>query len=434
MRRTLILLAAATLVLAACARPDPIARVLRSPDPALRPARVDASAFATRWPIKHVVFVVKENRSFDNLFGRFPGADGVSVGWDYGVPRPLTPAVDRTSSDFPHDYAAALRGIDGGLMDGFDQGPISNRYAYTQFMPGQLPAYWGLARSYVLADRFFASAAGPSFPNHLFTIAATSANTHTNPGQPAAALRATLDAGLSKTWGCDMANGFVTVVDSEGHDARVPPCFDVRTEGDLLSGEGIPWAYYGATNTQNGYVWSAYSAIRRYREDAALWQQHVFGVDGLLRDIGDNRLPPVTWVTPLSTLSDHPEYSICQGENWTAQVVDAIMRSPMWNDTAIFLTWDDWGGFYDHVPPVRLDDFGLGIRVPLVVISPYAKRGFVDHSLGEFSSVLRFIEDDWGLGRLTGRDRLSGDLSEAFDFSAPPRPPNPVPLRDCSGP
>jgi phospholipase C len=158
-------------------------------------------------------------------------------------------------------------------------------------------------------------------------------------------------------------------------------------------------------------------------------------VDNLLADIHDGRLPAVTWITPRFALSEHPEFNLCYGENWSTQVIDAIMRSPQWRDTAIFLTWDDWGGFYDHVPPPQVDRFGLGIRVPLLILSPYARRGFVDHETGEFSSVLRFIEDNWGLGRLTKRDAGAADLSRSFDFLQPPRSPDPLPQRtDCRGP
>ena len=166
-----------------------------------------------------------------------------------------------------------------------------------------------------------------------------------------------------------------------------------------------------------------------------MWERYIRPVDNLIRDIRADRLPAVTWVTPRFELSEHPEYSFCHGENWTTRVVNAIMRSPMWEHTAIFITWDEWGGFYDHVPPVGVDPFGFGIRVPLLTISPYAKRGHVDHRLGEFSSILRFIEDNWGLSRLTHRDRRANNLSYNFDFSGEPRPPLPLPLRtDCEGP
>ena len=141
----------------------------------------------------------------------------------------------------------------------------------------------------------------------------------------------------------------------------------------------------------------------------------------------------MTWVTPRFADSDHPDRpnNLCTGENWTTTVVDAIMRSSMWKDTAIFLTWDDWGGLYDHVPPPQVDAFGLGFRVPLLVISPYARRGHLDHQLGEFSSMLRFVEENWGLRPLTKRDRVADDLTSDFDFDQAPRAPDPLPTRDC---
>src|SRR5205085_8792498 len=207
--------------------------------------------------------------------------------------------------------------------------------------------------------------------------------------------------------------------------SNVPPCFDFLTEGDLLSGAGVPWAFYSATDHENGYLWSAYSAIARYRNDPKRWQQHIYPVDNLVGDIKSNLLPPVTWITPRFELSEHPEYSMCNGENWTTKVVDAIMRSPMWKSTAIFITWDDYGGFYDHVPPPQVDGFGFGLRVPLLVISPYALQGVMDHHLGDFSSVLRFIEDNWSLTQLSQRDTNANDLSYDFNFSQQPRPPDP---------
>jgi phospholipase C len=158
----------------------------------------------------------------------------------------------------------------------------------------------------------------------------------------------------------------------------------------------------------------------------------VLPVDRVVGDIAKGALPAVTWIAPRYEVSEHPQYDFCLGENWSTRIIDAIMRSPMWKSTAIFLTWDDYGGFYDHVPPPQVDDFGFGIRVPLLVISPYAQRGLIDHHVGEFSSVLRFIEDNWNLGQLTPRDRAARDLSSDFDFAQRPRPPDPLPLRtDC---
>jgi phospholipase C len=401
------------------------------------PARFDASSLETATPIKHVIFIIKENRTFDNLFGRFPGANGATTGLDGSTERPLTPALDILPQDIMHCYECALQAWDHGKMDGF--GSVSapaERYAYTQFRRGDLRTYWRWAKDYVLGDNFFSSAQGPSFPNHLYAIAATSGGTHDNPIQDKGELLGRhRQTGLFKAWGCDsLPDSYVPVYDSEGHEKLVAPCFDFLTEGDLLNRGGVPWAYYAATQEQNGYLWSAYDAVRHIRDDPTMWHEHMFGVDQVLLDIRGGLLPPVTWITPRFELSEHPEYSFCQGQNWTTRVVDAVMQSPMWKDTAIFITWDDYGGFYDHVPPPQVDGFGFGIRVPLLVISPYAKQGYVMHELGEFSSVLRFIEDNWGLTQLTHRDREATPMLSAFDFSQSPRPPDPLPTQRCANP
>jgi phospholipase C len=161
----------------------------------------------------------------------------------------------------------------------------------------------------------------------------------------------------------------------------------------------------------------------------------VFPVDGVVHAFRSQPLPSVTWVTPRFQLSDHPGANFCYGENWATRVIDAIMKTPDWSSTAIFLTWDEWGGFYDHVPPPRADAFGLGFRVPLIVLSPYARAGFVDHRVSEFDSMLRFIEENWGLKPLTRRDANAPSLRPDFDFSRKPARPHPLPLRtDCTGP
>jgi phospholipase C len=402
-----------------------------------RPPRVDASSFRTRWPIKHVVFIVKENRSFDHMFGRFPGADGATSGMEHGKRVPLGPITDQRAipaANLAHGYGTALLSYNHGKMDGFAHDPVSRDYAYTQLRSDQLPNYWRWAEDFVLADHFFASALGPSFPNHLYAIAAQSGGAHDNP-RPGPDDPGWNHTSHYKTWGCDAPKWLRVKVElSEDELISVPPCFDFTTLGDLLSRGSIPWAFYAARPEQPGYIWSAFAAVRHIRESGA-WKRHVFPVDNLLRDVRDDRLPPVTWVTPRFQLSDHPEYNFCYGENWSTRVIDSIMRSPMWKDTAIFLTWDDWGGFYDHVKPPRVDRFGFGFRVPFLVISPYARRGLVDHHDGEFSTVLRFIEDNWGLRHLTKRDGKTGNFASDFDFTAPRRPPDPLPVRsDCRGP
>ncbi|HET7235312.1 MAG TPA: alkaline phosphatase family protein [Actinomycetota bacterium] len=441
MRTTLIKAAAALALLAlfaaACGDDRPEWEPLPPLDLGTAPKPFDASGLDTMTPIRHVVFVIKENRTFDNMFGRFPGANGVTVGTDQGEPRTLTRAVDAIDEDIKHCYQCALQAWNEGAMDGFATiSDAADRYAYTQFLPEDLPNYWHWAQEFVLGDNFFASAHGPSFPNHLYTIAAQSGGAHENPIQPLDLLRERhRETGLFKAWGCDsLEEAYVPVEDREGNVKNVPPCFDFLTEADLLMEAGIPWAYYSATNMQNGYLWSAYDAIRHIREDPEIWQNHVFPVDSFSEHARTGLLPPVTWVTPRFELSEHPEYSFCHGENWTTEIVNAVMEGPDWETTAIFVTWDDYGGFYDHVPPPQVDDFGFGIRVPLLVISPYAQEGSVTSELGEFSSVLRFMEDNYGLTQLTHRDRDATPLLSAFDFSQEPRSPDPLPLRtDCLG-
>jgi phospholipase C len=430
---------------AACSGPSPGPTTASAPIESSVPPTVSsplppangAASISTRWPIKHVVFLIMENRSFDHIFGRFPGADGARTGKDHGTTRPLTPAPLQRAHDIPHCYPCNVASVNGGKMDGFNQTAWANKYAYTQFRKDEITAYWNWAKAFTLSDNFFASAMGPSFPNHLYTIAATSGGALDNPVQDPAALAKQLQQGYAKSWGCDIAQpgAYVEIVDPEGKLVRVDPCFDFETVGDLLRAKDIPWADYSATNTQLGYIWSAYNALGRYRNNQKLWDTYMRPVDDVVRDIKADRMPSVTWVTPRFALSQHPEYNFCYGQNWSIQVVNAIMNSPMWKDTAIFLTWDDFGGFYDHVPPVSLDRVGLGIRVPMMVISPYAKTGYIDHAQGEFSSVLRFIENNWGLTQLTRRDRIASDLSQNFDFAQSPRPPDPQPLRtDCKGP
>jgi len=397
-------------------------------EPQLPPGYKARTLTGTLWPIRHVVLIIKENRTFDHLFGAFPGANGTSTANDYGRIFPMSPGVLNFTKKLPHHYWDALRDFDEGRMDGFSRGPDFDPYIFSQMSAQQIPNYWSLAQNYVLADNFFSSAQGPSFPNHLFTIAAQSAGTHDGPPNAGKAPEG------AKTYGCDgPPREYVLVYSEDGEKTRVSPCFDIPTEGDLLTAGNIDWAYYSATAAQNGYIWSTYNAIRHIRMTDQ-WKQHVKPVDNVIADIRNDLLPAVTWITPRYPDSDHPEGGdLCRGENWTTSVVDAIMHSPMWKDTAIFITWDDWGGFYDHVAPPQVDGFGFGIRVPLLVISPYAKSGYIDNQLGEFSSMLRFVEDNWGLSQLTHRDREAANLASDFDFDQPPRlSPAPLQIRDCA--
>jgi len=380
----------------------------------------------TRWPIKHVVVIMQENQSFDHLFGRFPGVDGATYGWSDGRRVPLTHLTLQRIPDLPHCYTCAITSFDGGKMDGFDQTPQSHQYSYTQYYRQDEPNYWAWAGRFVLHDHFFSAEAGPSYPNHLYMITGQSAGAHDNPSRA--------QAHHSLTWGCDSPPiEKVHITRPDGSTEWIHPCFDIPTIADRLRDANIPWAYYAADDDEAGYIWSAFASIRQVFYGPA-WQKHVLPVDEVQGGVGSQPLPSVTWITPRFQLSDHPGSNFCYGENWATSVINAIMRSPDWSSTAIFLTWDEWGGFYDHVPPPRPDDFGLGFRVPLIVLSPYAKEGFVDHRVSEFDSMLRFIEENWGLKPLTSRDAHAGSLRPDFDFSQQPRRPEPLPLRtDCTG-
>jgi phospholipase C len=321
-----------------------------------------------------------------------------------------------------------------------------------------IPNYWHLAQEFVLSDNFFSSLHGPSFPNHLYTIAAQSGGVRDNPGHEADAGDALLvgpgedpgEAGLEPkdvpplkqlqgVWGCDAnPKTRVPIIDQEGEIEEIYPCLDFPTLGDELDSAGVSWKMYAPAvglddagfQGSAGYIWTVYDAIRHMR-DSPLWAQHVVTTDQFVQDARNGTLPAVSWISTPSPVSEHPPASVCVGESWTVSLLQALAAGPDWNDSAVFVTWDDWGGFYDHVPPEQVDVYGLGFRVPLLVISPYAKKGLVDHTRAEFSSVLKFIETDFGLAPLTERDKSAVDMTQVFDFSQAPRPLPTLTARSC---
>jgi phospholipase C len=373
--------------------------------------------------IKHIVFLVKENRTFDNYFGTFPGADGTISGRiSTGETLALGHAPDVLPRDISHSFQSAVLAIDGGAMDKFDLIPGGNQngdyLAYTQYTETDLPNYFAYARHFVLGDKFFSSLTGPSFPNHLYTVGAQSGGAINNPTSP---LR----------WGCDSAaTSRVQVMDDDGKTMPEYPCFDFRTLADLLEDEGLSWKYYAPGQDQSGYIWSALDAIAHIRL-TELWTQHVVPTTDFVQDAQNGKLPAVSWLVVGSGRSEHPPASVCVGENWTVQQINAVMEGPDWESTVVFLTWDDFGGFYDHVAPPAVDNFGLGPRVPLLIISPWAKSGYVEHKPLEFSSILKFIEDRFDLDRLTERDEKSNDLFDSFDLDGRPQPPLILFQRTC---
>jgi phospholipase C len=404
--------------------------------PVLSPSTT-ASVVATdtRWPIKRVIYVMLENRSFDNLFGRFPGANGATVGVKLGAEVELLPAPHWLPGDLPHDRAAHLNDVNGGTYDGFGHGQFGDPWAYTAFEGDMVPVYWRLAGDHVLCDNFFASVGGPSYPNHFFFVAGQAGGALDNPEN--IEVRVEEGGKRFKSWGCDAVgdNVFVLVKDAVGNLTKHDSCFDFRTVPEQLEEIGVTWAYYAASPYQSGYFWNALNGIAGvYHTD--LWRDETIRpVDRLVKDVEQGALPSVTWVTPRFELSDHPPESTCFAQNWLADLVNAVMRSDGWEQTAMFITWDEWGGLYDHVPPPEVDDLGFGFRVPALVVSPYSKRGYVDDAEGEFSTPLKFIEDNWGLPYLTRRIERTHNFEHVFDFSRNPRTDaEPLPkLEDCYG-
>jgi phospholipase C len=395
------------------------------------------------FPIKHIVFIVKENRTFDNYFARFPGAEGTTSGkTSDGKTVKLAVATDSFKPDIGHSFYDGLTGINGGRMDGFDE--ITNAKfgnGYTSFTREGLPNYWRYAENFVLGDHMFSSMYGPTFPEHLYTIGAQANQVTGNklesnePGGYCADPTETvyrfvgLDEDETKT--VMEAEEKVDIGTISDYWERVRACFDFDVLPDHLEERGISWHYYA-----DQWSWMNAMLAIDHIYNSEFWGRNITPDEDLLPDIENEKLARVSWVVPNPGVNEHPGGpSVCVGENWTVQVVNAIMQSKYWKSTAIFLTWDDFGGFYDHVPPPHYDIMGLGPRVPLLIISPWAKPGLVDKTTYEFSSVLKFIETVYGLPCMTDRDCQAGNMMNAFDFTQETSPKDRKLLleqRDCT--
>ena len=377
-------------------------------------------------PIQHIVILVKENRSFDNYFGTFPGADGSRTGQtSEGQTVPLLHTPDHTLTDINHAGDAAQVAVNGGHMNGFDklQGAIQDGQdiALSQMYQSDIPNYWRYASTFALDDHFFSTINGPSFPNHLVTVAGTSNNTDDNP---------VLNSYHS--WGCDA--GPYTKVDAVNPDTGqhyfTKPCFDITTLPDELQKAGVSWKYYAPGQFQSGYIWSALNSVKHIRE-SSLWQTNVPDTSQFVKDVRSGTLPQVSWLVMNEEVSEHPPHSACAGENWTVDQLNVLMKSPLWSSTAVFLTWDDFGGFYDHVAPPRHDYISYGPRVPTIVISPYARAHTVEHTAYDFGSIVRYVEDKFNLPRMGEYDRAATSIAGSLDTSQPPIPPLVLQTRTC---
>jgi phospholipase C len=431
-----------------------------------RPIPVTAAPDAGIHKIKHIVIIMQENRSFDSYFGTYPGADGIPM--HDGTPTVCVPDPESQTCDKPyydsddvnrggpHSQVDATADIDGGKMDGFviEAGKAERRQCADPDNPAcggadvmgyhdgrDIPNYWAYAKNFVLQDRMFEPNASWSLPAHLFMVSEWSAHCTTQ-GDPMSCVNALQAPGNPP----DFA--------AKRRIDRTPPDYAWTDLTYLLHQAGVSWAYYifagDEPDCENDEATCA--PVPQRARTPGIWNPLPYfdtvKEDGQLADVQDlsnfysaaaaGTLPAVSWICPNSLYSEHPPARVSNGQAYVTGLINAVMRSPDWDSTAIFLAWDDWGGFYDHVVPPAVDQNGYGLRVPGIVISPYARRGYIDHQTLSFDAYVKFIEDDFlGGARLDPktdgrpdprpdvRENFSGlgDLRADFDFTQAPRPP-----------
>ena len=394
-----------------------VAWVVASPGPALAAPGdfAPAEQLKTATPIKHFLVLMQENHSFDNYFGTYPGADGLPHDTCMPVDNGQDPSKPHTRDTCVKPYhlgGQAVLGLGhskavyeaeyaGGRMDGFINVFSQRRDVGSQAMgyydDRDLPYYWNVADNYVLFDRMFTSASAGSVWNHMFWVTGTPGNYRE-------------DALL--TTGFD----------------RVPTIFD------SLQRAGISWKFYvqnyrptvnfrtpGSSDAASQIVWVPPLNYNRFLDDPAL-NSRIVDMDEYYKDLANGTLPAVSFMVP-SGASEHPPGSIQAGERFVRTLINALMASSSWSRSAFMWTYDDWGGWYDHVKPPKVDAYGYGFRSPALLVSPYAKRGHVDHTQLDFTSELTFIENNWDVAPLAERDKKANDITTAFDFTAGPREP-----------
>ena len=376
--------------------------------------------------IFHVVIIYQENRSFDNLFQGYPHADTVSSGKNSkGQTIQLQPVSLATQYVLDHSMRAMIRECHGTgklpgtgcRMDGFNLdsrwgGPPNPEYVYVPHSDSK--PYFDMAHEWVLADHMHQSHLDESFVSHQYIIAAQA--------------QASVDLPYGD-WGCEGGDQDVvqTVTQRRTYGKTQSVCFDYATLGDELDRAARSWRFYTSKVFRDGGEWSGYQAVRHIRYGPDWKKDLVTPQKRFISDVRNGTLANVTWITPICENSDHVNCGGGFGPSWVASLVNAVGQSRFWDKTVIFVTWDDWGGLYDHVPPEHVDADGLGFRVPLLVISPFAKRDYVSHVHYETGSLLKFTEDVFGLGRLAAADtRSNSPALDCFDFMQPPRPFVPI--------
>lgn len=365
-------------------------------------------------PIRHLIVLMQQNHTYDNYFGRYPAGDGLPA----GICIPVDPfEPDRTEciqpypirdnpvADLDHSTSTFQEQYNEGSMDGFvfaqDKRGQDGRISMGFYDDQDIPYYWNLADEYVLFDRFFSSAFGGSVWNRMFWVAGVPGNEKNS-------------------------------IPEEGFG-------DIPTIFDRLEERGISWKFYvnnydpnltyrtlGDTGVLDPQVqWVPLLGFDRFIESATL-SSHIVDMDQYFYDLANGTLPAVSYMLALGA-TEHPLTSLESGQQFSKKVIQALMQSEAWYHSAFLLTYDDWGGWYDHVPPPQIDEYGYGFRVPALLISPYAPRGHIDSTVLDFTSILRFIEDNWSVQPLASRDAQANSLASAFDFSSPPRDPAIIP-------
>jgi len=357
-------------------------------------------------PIKHVIVIVEENHTFDNYFGTYPGANGLSGATAQPVAKNSTNQVKpfminttTVNGDPCETWECAHQAYDNGKMDGFVAANGGLNLTMGYFNPKLIPYYWDYASQFVLLDNFYTSVMTNSLPNHLYLVAGQS-------------------GGLIH----DSSAGIVNFTSSSVHGNT----FYFKSIVDELDANHLSWKYYAGGNSYLNN-WNPLPAFASFKNNQSR-MGNVVPTGQFSTDVRNGNLSSVSWIMPSTDEeSEHPPYDISRGQSDVVSAIDTVMQSSYWNSSAIFVTWDDWGGWYDHVPPPQVDQFGYGLRVPCLIISPYARQGVVDHSQGDFTSILKFIETEYSLAPLTARDASASNLTEAFDFSQAPRAPLTLP-------
>ncbi len=406
-------------------------------------------------PIQHIVLIVQENRTMNDFFATFPGANGATFGYELinGHKQKITlKEVSLTGQqNLNHSYGGFLTAYNNGAMDGFNlvklpsNGRTEKGAPYVYVNPADIAPYWTMAEQYGLANNMFTTQGSASFPAHQDLIRGgtciSSAAACSNPSSSSVSLIDNPPYG-SGAWGCDSTPGTVTSLITNKlkleRGSGPFPCtsnfpyypYDYETLRDLLDAKSISWKYYTPALGTSGQIWNAFDVIAPVRNGPE-WTTNVSSPEtNIFTDISNGALPAMSWVIPDGANSDHPEKCGCDnGPSWVASVVNAIGNSQYWNSTAIIVVWDDWGGFFDNVtPPLPRDNQGgPGLRVPLIVISPYSKigsgskGGYISNTFYEFGSIIRYVEDNFNLGRLGTTDGSSNSISDMLDYNQSPR-------------